>query len=303
MFQYAFKMHFDENEEIYFDKNYFAVKNSYYIQRVFNLRLPAPKKEEYSKKDSLGVLILSKKNFFAKAFFKLCSTFLKLIGAHDHFIKNYTSVFTEESPERKISSVFRYHSKESLARYTTFMGCFQNPKYFDHKRKKVLSAFSFPEIKDKKNLKISRKIKNCNSVSIHVRLDDYTDSVNAPKFFNLSESDYYDKAAAWIKEKVKNPVFFVFSDDAEKAGKLFRKLGDCYFINWNKGDRDFRDMQLMSLCRHNIIANSSFSFWGAYLNKNPDKIVVAPGRYFKKEDEICEYDKKWKVIMPKTKKF
>ena len=297
MFQYAFSMFFEEDEEIFFDRNHFAVKSSYDIKKVFSLKMPEVERKEYAKKDLFGFLLLGKRNFFAGMVLNAGLGVLRAAGLYDYFRLKMTSVFLEER-DKKISSVFEYHPRENLEDYKTFVGCFQNPKYFDHKRKRLLKDFRFPEIKGRKNREIARKIKKCNSVSVHVRLGDYTDSVNAPVYFNLSESDYYDRAVEWVKEKVESPVFFVFSDDVKKARKLFGKLKKCYFVSWNKGDSDFRDMQLMSMCRHNIIANSSFSFWGAYLNTNPGKIVVAPGRYFNKEDKICEYDKKWKVIEP-----
>lgn len=83
------------------------------------------------------------------------------------------------------------------------------------------------------------------------------------------------KAIELMHRNIANPYFFVFSDDIEWCRKTF-SMGNYEFVYWNKGDSSFRDMQLMSLCKHNIIANSTFSWWGAWLNLNDEKIVCAP---------------------------
>ena len=86
------------------------------------------------------------------------------------------------------------------------------------------------------------------------------------------------KAIEVINHNVANPQFFVFSDDIEWCRKIFTRY-NIEFVYWNKGENSFRDMQLMSLCKHNIIANSTFSWWGAWLNSNREKIVCAPARF------------------------
>ena len=101
----------------------------------------------------------------------------------------------------------------------------------------------------------------------------------------LSKSNYYDLAIQEIKSRVKDPHFFIFSDEVDKCRSFFKDLKNCCFIDWNKNENSYRDMQLMSLCKHNIIANSSFSFWGAYLNKNKDKTVICLKTHIPYPDE------------------
>jgi len=116
-------------------------------------------------------------------------------------------------------------------------------------------------------------IKNLKSVSIHIRRGDYITNKTGPKFIGL---DYYIKAIRTIENKVKNPTYFIFSDDIV-WGKQYLKLKNIsYFVDNNHGKDSYKDMQLMSLCKHNIVANSTFSWWGSWLNTNKNKVIIKP---------------------------
>lgn len=106
--------------------------------------------------------------------------------------------------------------------------------------------------------------------------------MNIPLYKNICSLDYYKKAINEAKSKVQNPAFFIFSNDQNWCReKLSEVLGDdeSYFVNNNTGKNSYRDMQLMSLARCNILANSSFSWWGAYLNQRADQVVLAPNKW------------------------
>lgn len=143
----------------------------------------------------------------------------------------------------------------------------------------IRQAFVFPDITDEKNLAILKKIEESNSVAIHARRSDLL-SVNG----HCYEHGFFKRSVSYIKKKVENPVFFFFTDEysigwCEKNADIFGldfKYDDVNFITWNKGNDSYIDMQLMSQCKHNIFTESSFGFWGAYLNTNPDKITCAP---------------------------
>ncbi len=92
--------------------------------------------------------------------------------------------------------------------------------------------------------------------------------------------DYYINAIDLISKKSGDPVLFVFSDDIPWVQENLKVPYNTHFIDWNSGDQSYEDLRLMSLCKHNIIANSSFSWWGAWLNTNDSKIVVAPAKWF-----------------------
>ncbi len=117
---------------------------------------------------------------------------------------------------------------------------------------------------------LSDIIENEVSVSVHVRRGDF---LNVGR--NISESTYYKKAIDFIKQKVDNPFFIVFSDDMEWVRKNFLKEQNMIYAD-TFGLMDYEELILMKKCKHNIIANSTFSYWGAWLNNNPNKIVISP---------------------------
>ena len=133
------------------------------------------------------------------------------------------------------------------------------------------------------------------AVAIHLRKGkDYLESELMGK--NLCGADYYMAAIDYIKAHVDNPVFYVFTDNPSWLKDNMPSFGYT-LVDWNEvsGKRSFRDMQLMSCAKHNIIGNSTYSWWGAWLNPNPDKIVIAPDKFFNvtndffaKQDIVCE---------------
>ena len=136
------------------------------------------------------------------------------------------------------------------------------------------------------NIKIASEIKNSESVSLHVRRGDY---LNEPMFNGICDVKYYDLAMQKIKHMVDSPVWFIFSNDISWCRKHFTQE-NVIFVDNNSGENSYRDMQLMSLCKHHIIANSSFSWWGAWLGEQQDAITIAPRRWIKEgqsSDIIC----------------
>lgn len=156
-----------------------------------------------------------------------------------------------------------------------FYGPFANYKYFKEIGDDIKNIFKFPVIKDERNLEYQSQIMYKNSVSIHVRRGDYES-----EGVQLTSLSFYNQAIKYIENKIENAVFFVFSDDLAYARELFGNANKFVYIKGNKGKHSYIDMQLMSLCKHNITANSTFSFWGAFLNDNKSKIVIAPNLPF-----------------------
>ena len=152
------------------------------------------------------------------------------------------------------------------------VGYWQSYKYFEKIREVLLKEFTLKKELDVVNLEILDRIKFSNSVSIHIRRGDYvTNDVNS-----VTPLSYYDDAIKFIIKHVKNPNFFIFSDDIEwvKANLNTKSLNTEYIGN-NNGSPEC-DIELMKNCKNNIIANSTFSWWAAWLNNNNDKIVIAP---------------------------
>lgn len=159
----------------------------------------------------------------------------------------------------------------------------------------------FPESSDPRNRETIQEMENCESVSMHIRRGDYLDPVNTEMFGNICTQDYYDSAVRYVRERYPKAVFYVFSDDSAYVKERYQ--GPEYrIVDWNKKDNSCYDMMLMSHCRHNICANSTFSFWGARLNGHTGKIMVRPSIH--KNTQVCvpERMKKlwagWTLITP-----
>jgi len=179
-----------------------------------------------------------------------------------------------------------YHEDVFRRKYGSLFGVFQSSRYFDDINDTILECFAFPQIKGKRNAELCETImEESDSVSIHLRGGDYLQEGIKGFFGGICTKEYYKKAIEYVKTKTNNRAkFFLFTNDSSYAKELSESLGTDYqIIDWNRGDDDYIDMQLMSCCKHNIIANSTFSWWGAYLNKNNNKIVVAPSRWCNSE--------------------
>jgi len=156
-----------------------------------------------------------------------------------------------------------------------YWGYWQNLNYFQDIEKEIRADFVFTTPSDSRNLQILERIRNSNSISIHVRRGDY---LTDPLLGGLCELDYYENGVSHMQAHIKSPKYFVFSNDIPWC-KNNLNISDCEFISWNDGEQSHIDMQLMAECKHNIIANSSFSWWAAWLNPNPKKIVIAPTKW------------------------
>ena len=176
-------------------------------------------------------------------------------------------------------------------------GYWQNEKNFLPIRDKVIKAYTFPKFQDERNARLAEKLKMTRAVSCHVRRGDY---LNDP-VYGVCSNDYYANAIAELENMVAPEMYCIFSDDiAWCKDNISSMIGDkeIVFVDWNKGKDSFRDMQLMSMCHYNIIANSSFSWWGAWLNNHKDKVILAPEKWMNKplvNDPICENWERIKV--------
>lgn len=167
-------------------------------------------------------------------------------------------------------------------------GRWQSEKYFKEIADEVKAAFQFRIPLNIEAVRMKEKINSTNSVSLHVRRGDYATHKNVLQMMGQTNVKYYQNAIEYISQKIDAPNFFVFSDDIEWCKEnIVIKNGSCEYVSDAcAGPKASNHLELMSLCKHNIIANSTFSWWGAWLNKNPDKIVVAPKNWYnnKKND-------------------
>lgn len=152
------------------------------------------------------------------------------------------------------------------------IGYWQTEKYFQDVKVQLRKEINFLPLEDEKNTMILDKIHSTNAVSVHMRFGDY---VNNSIYDNICTDRYYSTAIEEMKRIHEDAVFYVISDDIERAKVVLDN--DTYeYIDWNGGNNCYYDMKLISQCRHNIIANSSFSWWGTWLNDNKAKTVIAP---------------------------
>lgn len=152
----------------------------------------------------------------------------------------------------------------------------QTERYFAEYRTRILQDLTLREPLDEANDAILQRIKNCEAVSLHIRRGDY---LKHPDLYALCEPEYYHASARRIAEHCSHPVFFVFSEDLSWARGSLSLPFDCVYVDVNSSATAYADLELMRHCRHHIIANSSFSWWGAWLNPHPDKIVIAPRQW------------------------
>ena len=158
-------------------------------------------------------------------------------------------------------------------------GYWQAEQYFKPYDSEIRDLFKFKEVKDAKLSQIKEQISNeHNSVAVHIRLGDYLSKEHYAKVGGICDIEYYQIACDYIESVVEKPKYYLFSNEPEKARK-FLEGREYVLVDSNDEKRGWKDMMLMSYCKHNIIANSSFSWWGAWLNNNDNKIVVMPKKW------------------------
>ena len=177
---------------------------------------------------------------------------------------------------------FTFHANFFKLPATSYLnGYWQSEKYFNSFRDKLTTTITLTEALSEHGQAFDAMITSSNSVAIHVRRGDFISLKSANHFHGFLEMDYYKPAIDLIKSKVNNPTFFIFSDDIEWCRTNFDFISLKEFVDGKAlGISTHEELILMSHCKHTIIANSSFSWWGAWLNQNKDKLVIAPKNWF-----------------------
>ncbi len=261
MFEYAFFLAMKErfpNSQFYLDMSMLKKEthNGYELDKVFGIEEPIASLEDVAKYSEYCPDQMKYSRFI-----NFINKFRRLIFGikQSYIIQEDSTAFYDDY--FKLSVLHSYYLR----------GVWANALYFEDIREKILQTFMFPKIYDKRNILLKERIENTNSISIHFRMGDY----KKYKLEILPES-YYINAMDILNSKIVNPCYYVFSDDIASAKKVIGENEKIIFVEGNYGEKSYIDMQLMSLCKHNIIANSTFSFWGAYLNKNINKNVIYP---------------------------
>lgn len=279
MFQYAFALALKQqykDEEVKVDISHFngyGLHNGFEIDRIFGNTLPIANRKEIAR----------------------CS----------YYIPNYklSRLVRKVLPKRKLEFVeklsesYKYIPSALAAKSSEyFEGYWMSHKFFNPFKTEILRAFTFPSFDTEINRQHETLLNSRDSVTIHIRRGDY---LNVPNFQGICDLEYYRKAIIAAKQTIMHPIFFIFSNDMtwcrENLSDLF---GDSkvFYVDNNKGKDSYRDMQLMSLGRCNILANSSFSWWAAYLNRREDKIVYVPHKWVNNFDDTDAFVEEWNII-------
>ncbi|NMD00724.1 MAG: alpha-1,2-fucosyltransferase [Bacteroidales bacterium] len=227
-------------------------------------------------------LLHDKKKIYTRIIVNLLKIYANLLrifpAKYKDKLYRLIGIYTVSVPENFIyyPEVFVFNHKHEL-----YKGTWQSELYFKEAINEIKESFVFKiELLSQTTKKIAEQIQKTNSISIHIRRGDYLNSQYSNGFAEICTPDYYRKAIEYISDRIKNPTFYIFTDEIEWVSQNFI-IENSVYVQHNTDKDSWQDLYLMSLCQHNIIANSSFSWWGAWLNNNPEKIVVAPSKWWK----------------------
>lgn len=192
----------------------------------------------------------------------------------------YPKIYNEPSFDFQINAL-------SIKSPVYLEGYFQSYKYFKGNEVLIKEIFTFPvKLLDRINKELLFKLKKHNTIAVHIRRGDYINDKVISEVHGNCGLEYYLEAIKRFESNIKDFTIVFFSDDINWVKEHFDDLPySKIFVDNNKNDNSWKDMLLMSSCSHNIIANSSFSWWGAWLNSNPEKVVIAPKKWFAASDK------------------
>lgn len=182
---------------------------------------------------------------------------------------------------------FHYWSEiNNLSENCYLSGYWQSEKYFADVASQIRTDFTFQLPLENQNTELAKHVSQVNAVSLHVRRGDYAINPKTTATHGMCTLDYYQESIRYVAERVAQPHFFIFSDDIAWVKSNLKIDFPHVYVQHNRGAESYNDMRLMSLCRHHIIANSSFSWWGAWLNSSTEKIVIAPRKWFANQTDV-----------------
>lgn len=261
MFQYAFarKLQIDTGKRVYLD--YRFINNEDLVMRW---------EGKYQRK----------KNGYRK--YRLEKFKIRLDKADDNMLKHWEYLTVGGTMQSQIYAMaklgvwpWRYCDEETAeinrSKFfsTYYKGYFFHLKYYSDIRSILQKEFVLKE-KIRIPISLAKVLQEVNTVSVHIRRGDFV-KLNR----DISEKDYYPKALECMNNKIHLPIYLVFSDDIEWVKNNIEFAGNPIYVS-EMGFQDYEELMIMKHCKHNIIANSTFSYWAAYLNSNPNKIVICP---------------------------
>lgn len=293
LFQYATLRYI---QEVNGNKDQIFLNFSKYVySKDFENELKYFNVKEYTEKEKLDISFTQKKIILL---FKIQKRIIRFIRPNDYYKIRHN---LETKKAKKLISKGIYWKEDGYLNITpsnkknkVAIGHFESKENFDSIREKILEEITPINKPLEKNKKLYNIINKKNSVCISIRRGDFVTNKEFSKKFNVCGIDYFEKSVKKIKEKVKNPVFIIFSDDIEWCKKNIKLDGEVYFEDGT--DPVWEKLRLMYSCKHFIISNSTFSWWAQYLSRNKDKVVIAPGKWLNTGYYYDIYDKNWILI-------
>lgn len=279
MFQYAAgcALAWRHSTELRFDLEWFdafKLHQGLELPRVFGLELPIASTSD--KRQVLGLLAeTGVRRTFSWHSLRWLRTSRLAIEPHFHYWAGFHGLSAE----------------------TYLDGYWQSELYFASIAERIRATFGFSLPLDDCSADLAREMGEVTSVSLHVRRGDFARDPQVNRVHGIDLSDYYRKAIEVIGQQVANPHYYVFSDEPEWVRGHLDFAAPWTVVSHNRGVDSYRDMQLMSRCKHHILANSTFSWWGAWLDLKSDKIVIAPKRWFANDIDVKDlFPGDWQVL-------
>lgn len=281
MFQYAFGKYLEKmypDDVIKFDTSYYLAKNAireYSLDEAFGINLSVATKAEI--RDIRG--------------FNPNDSFLdKLVGKVFGRGTSGGDIITEDLDK---SFCENFVASTGDAYYS---GYWQSEEYFKAFREEIVRSFSVNESKlDDSAKRMSDEMSSSKSVAIHVRLEDYLEEKNYRVYGGICTKEYYCNALEYINKNCNPDRIYLFTTEVDKALSLLPDEYEFIPVQYD-GQRDYVDLYLMTRCKHNIIANSTFSWWGAWLGINSDKVVICPEKWFNNHTVYNQFCSGWKKM-------
>jgi len=310
MYQYSFYKLMKEkykNTEVLADLTWFYANKDhqgYELERLFGQR-SSFEIEEATKRQLrkvTGQIPPLVKGRFAKKVVFLEGPVNRILRERFHSTKNVNRFDQAEGPVsnkwitdengNKVNPFYQAVMDLDTSKDYYITGFFIEERFYGARLSATRKELVFPDFQDDKNKDMLSKINGCNAVSIHVRRGDYLSATYSSMFKALGR-EYYEAAVEKISELIDNPHFFLFSDDPEYINEAFEWLENKTIVDINSGEDSYKDMQLMSNCQGNIVANSTFSQWGALLNVHEGAPVIYPSAYLADEDTEVKSLSNW----------
>jgi hypothetical protein len=275
LFQYAFSKFINKRSNInasFYIGEYQFLQSKFLLDKIFNLKIDTVDNKLFFNFFNFKYINI---NLLLRFYIKIIRIFRikPIILENDFDYKNFIS-----------------NEKNNI-----FLGYWQTWKYFSEIENELRDSLKFPPLINQSAINDYNLIRNSNnSTSIHIRRGDYLNKNNANIFYQL-DSNYYYNAINYLLSKRGSLTLFIFSDDIEWVKNNFNFNLNVYYIHYD-GDESFLDLYLMSSCNNNIIANSTFSWWGAWFNINESKIVICPSIWSTSIDSLDIIFPEWIII-------